>query len=208
MGGRPATQPAAPAGASGGSFLDDWLNKRRTQPAGRPGAPAVARPTTAPPVTNQQVPFNPPALQQPPASQPPQQPQQPMASIRPAQSGLAQAPSASTGLETPSGSAAQTPGSFGPPPAFGIPSQQPAEAPRAKADVAASPAGTKNISSDEIEQTEVDKIAAELKQQLGAKDSAQPDKPAAPKAEDHIPLESGKDDTIFIDRDGSFRPNS
>ncbi len=56
------------------------------------------------------------------------------------------------------------------------------------------------------------KIAAELKQQL---DTPEPDKPLQkaqpklkkrpkPKTEDTMSLETGKDDTIFIDRDGTF----
>ena len=71
-----------------------------------------------------------------------------------------------------------------------------------------------NISSNEIEQAEVSKIAAELKQQLDT-----PAKPAEPtpepestlpklrpkaKTEHTFDLKPGKDDTIFIDQDGSF----
>lgn len=73
---------------------------------------------------------------------------------------------------------------------------------------------TQNISSDAIEQVEVDKIAAELKQQLDTPTPPQPVKPAEveppqlkpkPKTEDIMGLEPGQGDTIFIDRDGSFR---
>lgn len=61
---------------------------------------------------------------------------------------------------------------------------------------------TKNISSDELAQNEVDKIAAELKQELNRSKKA----PVAVKKTEHVAdLQSGKDDTIFIDRDGSFR---
>lgn len=63
---------------------------------------------------------------------------------------------------------------------------------------------TKNISSDEIEQTEVDKIAAELRQQF---DAPQPAAKVAAKTEDTLELKPGQDDTIFIDRDGEFRIN-
>jgi len=62
---------------------------------------------------------------------------------------------------------------------------------------------TQNISSDEIEQNEVDKIAAELKGQL--------DKPAeAPKDngkahEEGVKLEHGQEDSILIGRDGTFQ---
>ena len=73
-----------------------------------------------------------------------------------------------------------------------------------------------NISSDALEQKEVDKIAAELKQQLDASKpteaptpppTAEPVVPApvAAKTEDTVELKPGKDDTIFIDRDGQFR---
>lgn len=70
----------------------------------------------------------------------------------------------------------------------------------------------KNISSDELEEGEVHKIAAELKQQLDT--PKVPETPPAPepakkpvraKTEDTIALESGQDDTIVIDRDGSFQ---
>lgn len=72
----------------------------------------------------------------------------------------------------------------------------------------------KNISSDELEEGEVHKIAAELKQQLDTPKplvSKAPEPPKAPKppkvrakTEDTVKLEEGQGDTIFIDRDGSF----
>ncbi|GAC1498885.1 MAG: hypothetical protein NVS1B10_01060 [Candidatus Saccharimonadales bacterium] len=65
------------------------------------------------------------------------------------------------------------------------------------------PSLTKNISSEEIVQTEVDEIAAELKQQLDASPAEEAIK--VPKTEHSIDLQTSKDDTIFIDRDGSFR---
>lgn len=66
------------------------------------------------------------------------------------------------------------------------------------------PATTKNISSDEIEQTEVDKIAAELRHELDdSKKSTQPQ----PNKTHNVELKPGKDDTIFIDQDGSFHIN-
>lgn len=65
---------------------------------------------------------------------------------------------------------------------------------------------TKNISSDELAQDEVDKIAAELKQELDQ--SKKPAPAAAVKKTEHVAdLQPGKDDTIFIDRDGSFSQN-
>jgi hypothetical protein len=58
----------------------------------------------------------------------------------------------------------------------------------------------KNISSDELARGEVDKIAAELKQQLD-----KPKKKTLQEKKEHVAdLKPGKDDTIFIDRDGSF----
>lgn len=62
---------------------------------------------------------------------------------------------------------------------------------------------TKNISSDELARGEVNKIAAELKQQLNT-----PKKQTLQNKKEHeLELKPGKDDTIFIDRDGSFRAN-
>ncbi len=96
------------------------------------------------------------------------------------------------------------------PPATATPTAQPAsptQSPQlspAPQPVAAAPTGTQNISSDEIEQSEVTKIAAELKQELN-----NPSKPA-PKNEASVSLRSSdKNDTakagdIIIDRDGSF----
>jgi hypothetical protein len=66
---------------------------------------------------------------------------------------------------------------------------------------------TKNISSDVIEQNEVDKIAAELKHQLDSTKIAEPiqlEKKLVSKTEDTIHLQAGQDDTIYIDRDGIF----
>ena len=76
-------------------------------------------------------------------------------------------------------------------------------APMVSADppAAIEPTGTKNISSDEIEKSEIDKIAAELKHQLDTPKA----EPEPPKTEHHINLQTAEDDTIFIDRDGSFR---
>jgi len=61
---------------------------------------------------------------------------------------------------------------------------------------------TKNISSNEIEQAEAEKIAQELKQSL----SEVPAAPAAPTPKPHGTLESG--DTIVIDKDGNLKPRA
>jgi hypothetical protein len=64
----------------------------------------------------------------------------------------------------------------------------------------------RNISSDELAQDEVDKIAAELKQELDkSKEDPKKPEPAVKKTEHVADLKPGQDDTIFIDRDGTFR---
>jgi len=65
------------------------------------------------------------------------------------------------------------------------------------------PETTQNISSNEIEQKEVDQIAAELKGQLNTAPPAA--EPAPPKTEDKLDLQPGQGDTIFIGRDGTFQ---
>lgn len=80
---------------------------------------------------------------------------------------------------------------------------QPGAAAPAPTAVAGPPpvAGTPNISSEELEKNEVDKIAAELKSELRPQTV-----PSAPKKEDVINLQqAGTSDTIHIDRDGNFR---
>lgn len=62
--------------------------------------------------------------------------------------------------------------------------------------VSTEPKTTINISSDELEKGEVQKIAAELKQELNKSHSAK-----TGQSDDFGP---GKDDTIFIDHDGQF----
>jgi hypothetical protein len=120
--GRPAAAPKA-----GGSFLDDWLHKRRR---------------IGPAQSSQQTP--------------------PAAQARP----------------------------------------QPAAVPTAPP-ITPAPAGAgKNISSDELARNEVDKIAAELKQELK---TPQPAPASQLKKTEHVAdLSPGKDDTIFIDREGGF----
>ncbi|MDB5164835.1 MAG: hypothetical protein JWL89_461 [Candidatus Saccharibacteria bacterium] len=138
---RPA-QAAPPA--KSGSFLDDWLSKRKagaTTPSSVAPSPA---PTAAPAIS--------PATPAMPSSTPYTQPTPPTAA----------------------------------------PAPQPAPE-----------HSTKNISSDEIEQSEVDKIANELKQELNKSKQPAP----APKTEHTLDLKPGKDDTIFIDQDGSFHLN-
>jgi hypothetical protein len=149
---RPAALAAAPTGT--GSFLDEWLNKRRSG-AVAPTPSLGARPNPQPSV---------PAAQAPVSAAPTQ-------------------PTVQTVASSPAVPA---------PPAGNKTEEKPAET-----------TGTKNISSDEIESDEVNKIAAELRQQLD-----QPKEPAIKVADDkehHVELQSGKDDTIFIDREGNFK---
>jgi hypothetical protein len=147
------TQSPAAAPASNASFLDEWLNKRRS---GTPSPSSVAPPAVQPAVSA--------SASEPRLADAQQAPE-------------AAAPNAVATVFAPSAvSTPQTP--QGPP---------------------------KNISSTELENSEVTQIAAELKQQLD-----QPATPQAPEAtaqpkEGHVDLQPGKDDTIFIDREGSFK---
>lgn len=150
---RPAVSPA-PVGT--GSFLDEWLTKRRTgtnssaSVGPSPSAAESAAPSTS--IVKQQ---NHTMLSELPAEPPPP-------ARRPFE-----------------------------------PSVMPSQAP---------PTSTHNISSNQIEQKEVDSIADELKQQLdtpsdaGTTPALEPD----PKAK-LFEVHPEEDDTIFIDRDGSFR---
>lgn len=157
-----APAPVMPP-ARGGSFLDEWLNKRRH------GAPT-------PNIT---------AVDALP--------------------------------HTPSVQAAAGPGSFGVAPTAATPTVvagQPIAPPSARAAaIPAQPAPGKNISSSELEQGEVDKIAAELKQELNAPKAAvnlapvpEPPKPEPPKTEHTIDLQQASDQVhqgeIYIDREG------
>lgn len=156
-GARPAAGAAAARPAAGGSFLDDWLNKRRA------GSPAGGAPGTAPVAG--------PARSMAPATAP-------------------QLSSSSAAATAPSPQAVSSANT-----ATIRPVGPPADA-------------TKNISSDELARNEVDKIAAELKQELNKPKQASGSAAPAPKKTEHVAdLSPGKDDTIFIDRDGSFHEN-
>ena len=158
------TRPAAKKPAGKGSFLDEWLDKRRT------GAPQ-------------------PSVGAAKSSLPPQQPQQPLQAPQQAAPPVtAEPPSAADTVFQPTANPTQ----------------------------AAPP--VQNISSNELERNEVNQIAAELKQQLDTPaQAAQPKPPEAvvepelpkikakPKTEHTFDLKPGEGDTIFIDRDGTFR---
>ena len=69
------------------------------------------------------------------------------------------------------------------------------------------PRAVRNISSNELAQDEIDEIAAEIKQELDVpKPAARPARDKQEKkTEKSYDLQPGEEDTIFIDRDGSFR---
>jgi hypothetical protein len=166
-------RPAAstPSAASGGSFLDDWLNKQRSgAPSPNPGyAPVPPAPAPAPVTV-------------------------------PAQ---------------PAASTAASPFITSPPPPLSPPPQA-----ASKPAPTAAETTSHNISSNELERSEVHEIAAELKQRLDGPSSsvipappakAEPPAPESPKpavvkkTEHLVDLGVSEGDTIFIDRDGSFR---
>lgn len=227
FGARPTTsaapaQAAAPAAPKpGSSFLDDWLDKRRTGvtapavPAYNSATPAPSAPASVAPVaptpaalpTSSSAPapsFAAPApvpatganfvsaAPQPINSFAPAPQPQPLSPVAPVQ----QAPIVDTPqithmsqkplMQEPGASDAQT---------IFTPTPQP---------VALQPESNNNISSNELEQGEVNKIAAELKQQMT--NAAVPVKPVS-RTNGTSDLKPGDDDTIFIDRDGSFHIN-
>lgn len=135
------------------------------------------------------------------------------------------APAQAAGSVAPGGFGAQAPpmSSAGAPPPQTAAQLSPQAAPAHPASAPVPAASqSRNISSNQLEQSEVNKIAAELKQELGApaakpqqagpsqnveqKAKPVPDPSSKPKTEDTIDLQNGADDgdTIIIDRDGSF----
>ena len=159
---------AAPAAAGGSSFLDDWLNKRRTPtPASSPSFSASGTNTSLPP-----NPF-----------------QATSAASQPAAGPLANPFSANTSAPAPAA---------------------PAAVPSAPTETAA-PTGSANISSDELQKQEIDKIAEQLKQDLQGGTAKAPEPPVAPtppvpaaSAEQPTPPAGQPGDTISIDRDGNL----
>lgn len=187
--------PAAPA-PSGGSFLDDWLNKRRAgvpQPAPTPYSPTSTAGTAVGGFGNA-----------PAAGYSPSQANSfSAASTQPfyGPPGASIASPASAGHSGPvlsRNTAQQAPGTvWGVPPSASAPAVE-----AAQSESAAPAAGTRNISSDQLERGEINKIAEELKQQL--KPADKPRTKASSKTEAELDLQPGKDDTIFIDREGQF----
>lgn len=142
----PPVSPA-PAPTGTGSFLDEWLSKRKTPASPQPTA---TTPTSAPPL--------------------------------------------------PGVGAAQSP--FGnSPAAFSTSGMNAAPAAPTQPTIASS-GGTANISSDELESSEVNKIAEELKGQLNAA-AKEPELPRPADKSEEAP--SNPDDTIYIDREGNLK---
>lgn len=168
--GRPAMPPPA---AGGGSFLDDWLSKRQAAPAA-PIAPIAPPPPAAPSV----APVAAPASPSPAAPTPSKVPSDSL--IGPARS-LAQ----NHDGQVPERDSHD----FSPVPK--------AKAPVPDATSGEINLGTRNISSAEIEKSEVDKIAEELRTQLKTK----------PDDSGSISLTRPKlpyGDTIMIDHEGNL----
>lgn len=213
---RPA---AAPAPAGGSSFLDDWLNKRRngvpqpspapfgSAPSPSPAASAAAAPAPAPtPVgttspwtpTPAPVPPMPPAAAAPSAPAPTAAPAAKISSARSESSddALTSLPAADEQSAPADGHGHMT-----------VPHDDEPATP--KKDAQPDDGQHKNISSDQLEKSEIDKIAEQLKQRLnnGGEKPAEGAAASAPapaaKPADHQPT-PGKDDTIFIDKDGVF----
>jgi hypothetical protein len=189
----PGAAPAPSAPASSGSFLDEWLNKRRT---GTP-SPTVG-PTVAPA----------PAIAPPPAAVPTPVSLAAPAPIIPADSGeLTIDRSISTHGGAPSNDhnavaassdldhfqqVAQT--------NHDRPQQKDAESHGEAA------GGTNNISSDALAQNEVDMIAEQLRQRLDdTKADTASDAAAVPVVQAKLDAPDTSNDTIVIDPDGVFR---
>ena len=196
----PFSAPAAPAApAASGSFLDDWLTKRQVAPAPA-GVPA---PATAP-----LMPMASPISQPVPAAMPvpaPAPAPMPAPVLRP--------------LSTAPVQAAYSP----PQPlissARGITPAAPAVAPQlperdvhdfspavtsTPGAVSFDTAGTKNISSAELERSEVDEIADVLRAQLKDKSATEPVTALLPAPSAPVTPTILEGDTILIDHDGNM----
>jgi hypothetical protein len=202
----PAAQAPAPTPAGSGSFLDEWLSKRRN---GTP--PPTVGSTMAPPppapvaVTRTVEPTPAPAFE-------------PAPHIRPAISSHGTAPTSGRDETTDPEFASLEPSETET--TVHMPKPKPAPA-SSQTDTEPSQ-GTHNISSDTIVQNEVTKIADQLRQRLDtSKDTTNAAAADAQKDKDDellqlptLPITSSvpktnqpntKDDTIFIDADGVFR---
>lgn len=180
--GMPAGAAPRPAPAKQGSFLDEWLNKRR-----RSGA-ATATPATSAPAAS---------------SGPAAAPSSPTITREPNRQMITEPPASQRMPDKPPAAVPGQPAPQG--------ATEPTPATRARTVTPPAAGGSnKNISSDQIDRSEVSKIAAELKQQLDTPEKPEAKEPELPKlkpkskTEDTINLENGQDDTIVIDRDGTF----
>ena len=195
----PALTPAAAqVPAAGGSFLDDWLAKRKS------GTPQPTVGSTMAPPAPAQTPA--PTLSQPAALIPIASPQ-----VGPAISSHGQAPSNGPAEPTAEIDSSTMQIQRSTPTAVPMPAVSPQQ----------SAGGTHNISSDTIVKDEVDKIAEQLKRRLkNTQDATVHDKaatePPAPVAQtadtvlahmQEVAKAGQPEDTIFIDADGSFRQN-
>lgn len=205
--GAPATATPKPPGT--GSFLDEWMAKRKAPPGSAAprqfGAPPAGSqpfgPTAQPPVTAQQTPSTP--LLQPYQDASPFNPSY----GSPAATGPAVAPSATPAPQLqPYPQASLTPYPAAPstsPPAASAPPTPATTAP------------TNNISSNALEKEEVANIADELRQTLGKHDDTSGDRQPSTEQPTHGEVKISRDasspsqaheDTIYIDKDGGFHP--
>jgi hypothetical protein len=211
-----AASPFGPPAGAGGppvpkappkpaSFLDDWLAKRQGgAPGSAPGIAPGGTPAPSAPTFGQQ---------------PTQSPfgQQPAAAPYNPESGPASPEFRSGGPSAPASP-------FAGPPSIQA-SQSSLEAPMLDSAVPEAPAMPtgpsmpqlsdmqahaapmaqhKNISSNELEEQEAGKIAAQLKQELSIGQSSNPGMPISPAAEPPVTVTPPDEDTIFIDREGNM----
>jgi hypothetical protein len=183
-----APAPSAAPASGGGSFLDEWLNKRKN---GTP-QPTVG-PTVAPPPPPRPAPVPVPAAPEP--------------HVNRAISGHTSAPANTvpgTDAELDMEDAADVPVVAS---AASTHFQESKAAPQPRVSDSGPVQGTNNISSDTLSKTEIDGIADQLRQRLDDAKLEETAKPLflhakAPTSEQQQPT---KDDTIYIDADGSFR---
>jgi len=214
-----ASAPAAQAAAKPASFFDDWMNKRNSMPArpvasanpfgSAPAAPPAPQFGAAPAPPAPQFGSAPsqPAFGSAPMPQPfaasPQQPSVPSAPVI-----SDPYPSISPAVAASSDSTPKAPE----PVAAPEPSApEPTVQPKADNSLENQQPTTKNITSNELEQQEIDSIAAELRSSLAAKKDQETAAATAVRSEsgNSTPapdqLEAG--DTISIDQEGHITLN-
>ena len=207
----PAATPPAPKPVGTGNFLDEWLTKRQTAPAASSaafGPPPV--PTTTPSVPAPPMATSAPAAPEPAAAPAPWQVPAALPVASPASAALEEPATAPPVMDAAS--------SFEPAPdsAPGTPLSSTDES---------TDTSHQNISSSELDKAEVDRIADELKHNLGKdpeppqfndqppavaspSETVVPDQDAAAAPPVHKPLaeeDSTPEDTIVIDREGNLK---